>query len=119
MPSTLASSPAADVGPVSSRSPAAGLKRWFGAYDEGDPVAYRYLLIMRFAVVNLVGFALQIQLGLTSGGKAAHHNVLLGQKLSETGARQVPVGDRVVEFPDYLVEDQSWGKTFSFKYSAH
>jgi hypothetical protein len=35
-----------------------GLKGWFSAYQEGDPAAHRYLLIMRFAVVNLVGFAL-------------------------------------------------------------
>ncbi|MGI9510207.1 MAG: MotA/TolQ/ExbB proton channel family protein [Geminicoccaceae bacterium] len=31
---------------------------WFGAYEDGDPSAYRYLLLMRFVVVNLVGFAL-------------------------------------------------------------
>jgi uncharacterized membrane protein (DUF485 family) len=35
-----------------------GLKGWFSAYQEGDPAAHRYLLLMRFAVVNLVGFAL-------------------------------------------------------------
>ena len=33
---------------------------WFSIYQEGDPSAYRFLLIMRFAVVNLVGFALLI-----------------------------------------------------------
>ncbi len=31
---------------------------WFGAYQEQDPTAYRYLLFMRFAVVNLIAFAL-------------------------------------------------------------
>ncbi len=35
-----------------------GLKGWFSAYHEGDPAAHRYLLIMRFAVVNFVGVAL-------------------------------------------------------------
>ncbi|MEM9439214.1 MAG: MotA/TolQ/ExbB proton channel family protein [Pseudomonadota bacterium] len=35
-----------------------GLKGWFSAYQEGDPAAHRYLLVMRFAVVNLVGLAL-------------------------------------------------------------
>ncbi|MGI9484300.1 MAG: MotA/TolQ/ExbB proton channel family protein [Geminicoccaceae bacterium] len=58
MPSTMASSPAAAIGPISTRKPGASLKHWFHAYAEGDPSAYRYLLIMRFAVVNLVGFAL-------------------------------------------------------------
>ena len=33
---------------------------WFGAFHEGDPSAHRYLLIMRFMVVNLVGFALLV-----------------------------------------------------------
>lgn len=33
-------------------------RAWFRAYDEGDPAAYRHLLLMRFAVVNLVGIAL-------------------------------------------------------------
>ena len=58
MSSTMASSPAAAAGSISSPGHEAGLKRWFGAYAEGDPAAYRYLLILRFAVVNLVGFAL-------------------------------------------------------------
>ena len=58
MPSTVASSPAAAVGPISTRKPKASLKHWFNAYADGDPSAYRYLLIMRFAVVNLVSFAL-------------------------------------------------------------
>ncbi len=57
MPSTMATSPTATIGPISTGRPEAGLKRWFSAYAEGDPSAYRYLLIMRFAVTNLVGFA--------------------------------------------------------------
>ncbi len=31
---------------------------WLGAYQDQDPTAYRYLLFMRFTVVNLVAFAL-------------------------------------------------------------
>ncbi len=76
MNSTLASSPAAPVDPASARMSEAGVKRWFEAYAEGDPSAYRYLLVMRFAVVNLVGFALlaavwlQGWLGFVFGGDA-------------------------------------------------
>jgi hypothetical protein len=33
-------------------------RAWFSAYREGDPSAYRHLLVMRFIVVNLVGLAL-------------------------------------------------------------
>lgn len=31
---------------------------WFGAYQDHDPSAYRYLLVMRFLVVNVIAFAL-------------------------------------------------------------
>lgn len=31
---------------------------WFSVYQDGDPSAYRYLMVMRFVVVNLVAFAL-------------------------------------------------------------
>lgn len=31
---------------------------WLGAFQDQDPSAYRYLLVMRFLVVNLVAFAL-------------------------------------------------------------
>ncbi|MEM8948858.1 MAG: MotA/TolQ/ExbB proton channel family protein [Pseudomonadota bacterium] len=63
MHSTLAASTAAAGDRAlaqETRNPEAesGLKSWFGAYDEGDPAAYRHLLAMRFFVVNLVGFAL-------------------------------------------------------------
>lgn len=34
------------------------LGRWLGAYQDQDPSAYRYLLIMRFMVVNVIAFAL-------------------------------------------------------------
>lgn len=34
------------------------LSRWLGAYQEQDPTAYRFLLFMRFMVVNLIAFAL-------------------------------------------------------------
>ena len=34
------------------------LGRWLGAYQDQDPSAYRFLLFMRFAVVNLIAFAL-------------------------------------------------------------
>jgi uncharacterized membrane protein (DUF485 family) len=36
----------------------AELQDWFGAYGADDPRAHRHLLIMRFAVVNLVAVAL-------------------------------------------------------------
>ena len=31
---------------------------WLGAYQDHDPSAYRYLLVMRFVVINVVAFAL-------------------------------------------------------------
>lgn len=34
------------------------LGRWLGAYQDQDPSAYRFLLFMRFSVVNLIAFAL-------------------------------------------------------------
>lgn len=37
---------------------ASGRGGWFRAYRDGDPAAYRYLMIMRFIVINLVGTAL-------------------------------------------------------------
>jgi len=36
----------------------AGGRGWFAAFDEDDPAAWRYLLLLRFAVVNLVAAAL-------------------------------------------------------------
>jgi len=33
---------------------------WLGAYQDHDPSAYRYLLVMRFVVVNLIAFALMV-----------------------------------------------------------
>lgn len=33
---------------------------WFSAYRDSDPAAYRYLMIMRFVVINLVGAALLV-----------------------------------------------------------
>jgi biopolymer transport protein ExbB/TolQ len=32
--------------------------RWFGVFEKGDPIAYRYLLLMRYAMVNAVALAL-------------------------------------------------------------
>jgi len=55
------------VGPAGERAAGAGptgvsmtarATGWFSAYREGDPSAHRFLLIMRFAVVNLVGAAI-------------------------------------------------------------
>jgi hypothetical protein len=48
---------------ASSDRPAAWLRRlapanWFMALSESDPASLRYLLVMRFAVLNLVGVAL-------------------------------------------------------------
>jgi uncharacterized membrane protein (DUF485 family) len=40
------------------RQEASDRSGWFRAYREGDPSAYRYLMIMRFIVINLVGAAL-------------------------------------------------------------
>ena len=34
------------------------LRAWFGAFAEGEAAAYRHLLILRFAVLNLVALAL-------------------------------------------------------------
>ena len=57
MNSTMAS-PAPVASHVLGEAKAVDLKGWFSAYREGDPSAHRYLLIMRFAVVNLIGIAL-------------------------------------------------------------
>ena len=57
MTASLASS-AAIAGQSHTVSRTAKVKGWFHAYREGDPFAHRYLLLMRFAVVNLVGAAL-------------------------------------------------------------
>ena len=35
-----------------------GLRAWFGAFAEGEAAGYRHLLILRFAVLNLVALAL-------------------------------------------------------------
>ncbi|MEZ5932654.1 MAG: MotA/TolQ/ExbB proton channel family protein [Alphaproteobacteria bacterium] len=40
------------------RRQAAQLNGWFSVYGADDPLAHRHLLIMRFAVVNLVGLAM-------------------------------------------------------------
>lgn len=58
MHATTASPPAAASGQASVDARDDDLNGWFGAYREGDPSAYRHLLVMRFAVVNLIGFAL-------------------------------------------------------------
>ena len=34
------------------------LRAWFGAFAEGEAAGYRHLLILRFAVLNLVALAL-------------------------------------------------------------
>ena len=57
MATSLASA-AAIAGRSQEGSRAAEPKGWFRAYRAGDPSAHRYLLLMRFAVVNLVGTAL-------------------------------------------------------------
>jgi len=57
MNSSLASS-ASIAGQALEETKTADLRGWFHAYREGDPSAHRYLLIMRFAVVNLIGLAL-------------------------------------------------------------
>ena len=49
--------------PASSSRPAEGsgrsaLASWFAALSESDPASLRYLLVLRFAVLNLVGVAL-------------------------------------------------------------
>ncbi len=46
------------IDPSSEDAKSSFLGSWFGAYQDQDPSAYRYLLIMRFLVVNLVAFAL-------------------------------------------------------------
>ncbi|MGI9500887.1 MAG: MotA/TolQ/ExbB proton channel family protein [Geminicoccaceae bacterium] len=46
------------------RAQPADLMGWFRAYRDGDPSAHRYLLIMRFTVVNLVGIALLVTVWL-------------------------------------------------------
>ena len=48
---------------TTAAAPALGLARgepqpWFGAFAEGDPGASRHLLILRFAVLNIVALAL-------------------------------------------------------------
>ncbi len=43
--------------PARDREQRRDLRAWFSAYREGDPSAHRHLLMMRFAVVNLVGAA--------------------------------------------------------------
>jgi biopolymer transport protein ExbB/TolQ len=40
------------------RPPQGRLQTWFGAFGEGDAAAYRYLLVLRFAVLNVVALAL-------------------------------------------------------------
>lgn len=62
--SASAASSAPVVGQRTDETVATGMKGWFDAYDEGDPAAHRYLLIMRFAVVNLVGTALLVAVWL-------------------------------------------------------
>ena len=49
--------------PASSGRPAEWSRRltpahWFAALSESDPASLRYLLVLRFAVLNLVGVAL-------------------------------------------------------------
>jgi hypothetical protein len=39
-------------------SPRSALAGWFAALSESDPASLRYLLLLRFAVLNLVGMAL-------------------------------------------------------------
>jgi hypothetical protein len=54
-----AASDFAQRGGAPSLAPArAGLAAWLGALYEGDSAAQRYLLLMRFAVLNLVALAL-------------------------------------------------------------
>ena len=57
MTSTMASS-ATLAGGAPAETKTSDLRSVFSAYQEGEAAAHRYLLIMRFAVVNLVGFAL-------------------------------------------------------------
>ncbi|MGI9420703.1 MAG: MotA/TolQ/ExbB proton channel family protein [Geminicoccaceae bacterium] len=62
--SLSATSSAPVIGQAIAETKAAGPASWFSAYREGDPAAHRYLLIMRFAVVNLVGLALLVAVWL-------------------------------------------------------
>ncbi|MGI9436499.1 MAG: MotA/TolQ/ExbB proton channel family protein [Geminicoccaceae bacterium] len=54
--STMTASPALDSALDDAKVGAFG--GWFSVYQDSDPSAYRYLMIMRFVVVNLVAFAL-------------------------------------------------------------
>jgi hypothetical protein len=60
---TDALAPTAGSFPASSHRPGAsaqrfGLASWFVALSESDPASLRYLLLLRFALLNLVGIAL-------------------------------------------------------------
>jgi hypothetical protein len=60
---TDALAPTAGSFPASSHRPAASAQRfalasWFVALSESDPASLRYLLLLRFALLNLVGIAL-------------------------------------------------------------
>ena len=57
MNSSLASS-APVMEQAVAETKATGWTGWFSAYRKDDPSAYRHLLIMRFAVVNLIAIAL-------------------------------------------------------------
>jgi hypothetical protein len=61
--------------PAASGRPAEGSGRWalaslFAALSESDPASLRYLLVLRFAVLNLVGVALARRCGPTAGSTA-------------------------------------------------
>ena len=58
--SLSATSSAPVIGQAIPETKATSPASWFSAYRDGDPAAHRYLLIMRFAVVNLVGLALLV-----------------------------------------------------------
>jgi hypothetical protein len=56
---TDAFAPAAGDFPASSERPAAApLRSWFAALSSADPAGLRYVLVLRFALLNLVGVAL-------------------------------------------------------------
>lgn len=49
---------APDTGAASARSPGRKLADWFAALREDDAMAFRHVLMLRFAVINLVAVAL-------------------------------------------------------------
>ena len=72
---TDALAPTAGSFPASSGRSASAPRRsalgdWFAALSESDPASLRYLLVLRFAVLNLVGVALVAAVWRTAGWTA-------------------------------------------------